>query len=229
MGTDLHVTSNGTDRAIAFADLAGYTALTEVHGDVGAADVAQRFFELARSVLVGDARIVKTIGDAVMIVAAEPEHGLRIGLDLLRAVEREPDFPGIRVGVHHGAIVERGGDVFGATVNVAARLTAHAGVGQLLTTAAIATRVEHHPQLTTTTLGAVWLKNVSDPVEVYAVADHTSEASSQVLDPVCRMFVDADRAPARLPWGGRGWLFCSFECASRFSQDPERFSAHAEP
>jgi adenylate cyclase len=224
MGTDLQSGNEDTHRAIAFADLAGYTALTEVHGDTGAADVAERFFELAQSVLVADARIVKTIGDAVMIVAGDAELGLRIGLELLRAVEREPDFPGIRIGVHHGPIVERNGDVFGGTVNVAARLTAHAGVGQVLTTAAVATRVEHRAQLATTALGAIWLKNVAEPVEVYAVADHTSEATSQVLDPVCRMFVDADRAPAKLPWGGRGWHFCSFECATKFGQDPERFA-----
>ena len=58
-------------RAVIFADLAGYTALTEAHGDSGAADVAERFFELTASVLQADARIVKTIGDAVMVVASD--------------------------------------------------------------------------------------------------------------------------------------------------------------
>ena len=82
--------------AIAFADLAGYTALTEAHGDDGAADVAEsRFFELTVSVLRGDGRIVKTIGDAVMIVTSEAIDGLETGLEVLRVVEHDPHFPGV--------------------------------------------------------------------------------------------------------------------------------------
>ena len=159
-------------RVVAFADLAGYTALTEAHGDDGGADVALRFFEITTTLLRADARIVKTIGDAVMVVASDPHDGLHIGLALLRAVEREPHFPGVRIGVHYGPIVERNGDVFGATVNVAARLTAHAHVGQLLTSAAIAALVEEHTHLTTTALGGTWLKNVGEPVEIYSVVEH---------------------------------------------------------
>ena len=218
-------TQNDTHhRAVAFADLAGYTALTEAHGDTGAADVAERFFALTASVLRADARIVKTIGDAVMVVTSEAHDGLEIGLDVLRAVEREAHFPGVRVGVHYGPIVERNGDVFGATVNVAARLTAHAHVSQLLTTSTIAALLQGHEHLSATALGPTWLKNVGEPVEIYWVADHTPDATSQVMDPVCRMFVDAAGAPARLPWGGSAWHFCSFDCASSFSQDPERYT-----
>jgi YHS domain-containing protein len=43
------------------------------------------------------------------------------------------------------------------------------------------------------------------------------------------MFVDGDRAPAKLPWGGRGWHFCSFECAATFSENPEKYAGEAEP
>jgi class 3 adenylate cyclase/YHS domain-containing protein len=204
--------------------LAGYTALTEAHGDADAADVAERFFELTAALLSADARIVKTIGDAVMVVTAEARNGLELGLGILRVVDREPHFPGVRVGLHYGPLVERNGDVFGATVNVAARLTAHAHVGQLLTTSSVVSFIADHGHLTTTALGSTWLKNVGDPVEIYWIADHTTDATSQVLDPVCRMFVDAESAPARLPWEGRGWHFCSFECASAFSQDPDRYA-----
>ena len=211
-------------RVVAFADLAGYTALTEAHGDDGGADVALRFFEITTTLLRADARIVKTIGDAVLVVASDPHDGLHIGLALLRAVEREPHFPGVRIGVHYGPIVERNGDVFGATVNVAARLTAHAHVGQLLTSAAIAALVEEHTHLTTTALGGTWLKNVGEPVEIFSVVEHGTAPTTQVMDPVCRMFVDADAAPARLPWAGQVWHFCSFECAKTFSDSPMRYS-----
>jgi adenylate cyclase len=222
----MNVTVDGEDvrRAVAFADLAGYTALTEAHGDVGAADVADRFTQITESVLIGDARIVKTIGDAVMIVTTEARAGVRIGLDLLCAVEGEPHFPGVRIGVHYGPIVERRGDLFGATVNVAARLTAHAHVGQLLTTEPVAASLQADATLATTALGPTWLKNVSTPVEVFWVADHTSPPTTQVLDPVCHMFIDADRAPAKLPWAGQSWHFCSFDCASTFITSPGRYA-----
>jgi class 3 adenylate cyclase/YHS domain-containing protein len=222
----MSATRDGGDghRAVAFADLAGYTALTEAHGDTNAADVADRFTQLTESVLTGDARVVKTIGDAVMIVTTRAIDGVRIGLDLLRAVERESHFPGVRVGVHHGPIVERRGDLFGATVNVAARLTAHAHVGQLLTTEVIARSIAGESGLVATALGPTWLKNVSEPVDLYWIADHTSPPTTQVLDPVCRMFVDADRAPAKLPWGDRGWYFCSFECAATFTASPGKYA-----
>jgi class 3 adenylate cyclase/YHS domain-containing protein len=211
-------------RAVAFADLAGYTALTEAHGDDDAADVALRFFDLAAARLRADARIVKTIGDAVMVVTSDAHHALEMGLALLRAVEQEPHFPGVRVGVHYGPVVERSGDVFGATVNIAARLTAHAHVGQLVASHAIACLVVGHPDLQTTALGSTWLKNVSEPVEIYTIAEHGVAATSQVLDPVCRMFVDADAAPAHLPWAGHAWHFCSFDCARTFTQDPAKYA-----
>jgi adenylate cyclase len=215
--------------AVAFADLAGYTALTEAHGDVGAADVADRFTQITESVLIRDARIVKTIGDAVMIVASDARDGVRIGLDLLRAVEEESHFPGVRIGVHYGPIVERRGDIFGATVNVAARLTAHAHVGQLLTTEDIAEALVGDAALVTTALGPTWLKNVSKPVELYWIADHTSPPTTQVVDPVCRMFIDADRAPAKLPWAGHSWHFCSYECAATFIASPGKYASEEGP
>jgi class 3 adenylate cyclase/YHS domain-containing protein len=220
-------TCDGGDdcRAVAFADLAGYTALTEAHGDVGAADVADRFTQITESVLIGDASIVKTIGDAVMIVTSRAHDGVRIGLDLLCAVEGESHFPGVRIGVHYGPIVERRGDIFGATVNVAARLTAHAHVGQLLTTEDVATSLPDDAGLEATALGPTWLKNVSNPVELYWIADHTAPPITQALDPVCRMFVDADRAPAKLPWAGQSWHFCSFDCAASFMASPGKYAS----
>ena len=211
-------------RAVLFADLAGFTALTEAHGDVGAADTAGRFAELAASALAGDARIVKTIGDAVMVLADGADAGIDAALAVLRSVDNESDFPGVRIGLHAGPVVERAGDVFGATVNVAARLTEHARVGQLLTTGDLAELASEKDDVSTTTLGAIHLKNIGEPVAVYAIEVSSRRPTAQILDPVCRMFVDADDPPARLPWRDRIWSFCSFECASAFSQDPDRYA-----
>ena len=97
-------------RAVLFADLAGFTALSVAHGDVDAAQVAARFFAMTQAALRGDARIVKTIGDAVMVVAATPRAALDTALGLFRAVEEEPECPGVRMGLQFGGIVENSFD-----------------------------------------------------------------------------------------------------------------------
>lgn len=213
------------DRAVLFADLAGYTALTEAHGDGHAADVAGRFASVASAALAPGARVVKTIGDAVMIVAPDCRAGLETALRLLRAVDDEPTFPGVRGGLEVGPIVERGDDVCGATVNLAARLAGHAAVGKLVVSSGVADLVTADDKVTVTALGPTYLKNVGEPVELFSIEDDFRTPRTQVMDPVCRMFVDGDDAPARLPWGDRVWMFCSFECAQAFSGAPERYSA----
>ena len=93
---------DSAEYTIVFADLVGYTALTEAHGDRQGADVALRFFELAKAALVGSARIVKTLGDGVMIVASDVADALSTADQLSAAVEAEPKFPALRIGVHRG-------------------------------------------------------------------------------------------------------------------------------
>lgn len=211
--------------AVFFADLAGFTALTEAHGDVDAADVAARFSALAAAALVGDARIVKTIGDAVMVVAGESGHAAQTALSLLQAVEGEPAFPTVRIGLHVGPVVQRGGDVFGATVNVAARLAAHAHAGEILTTGPVAVGLSARDDVAVRSLGELTFKNIGAPVEVFSVEDRTRVPSTQVMDPVCQMLVDPDDAPARLPYGERRFYFCSLACAQRFVEQPDRYVA----
>jgi class 3 adenylate cyclase len=215
----------GDQRAVLFADLAGFTALTEAHGDARAVDAAERFAELARASLPDAARVVKTIGDAVFIVAVDARTGLEAALAILRGVGEEDHFPGVRAGLHFGSVVERMGDVFGATVNVAARLTERAQIGQLVATAPIVGAAVDEDRVTVHSLGPVRLKNVAEAIEVFAIDDVDHEPDAQVLDPVCRMFVDADEATARLPWEGRTWMFCSWECASKFMRAPARYGA----
>ena len=216
--------AGSVERAVLFADLAGFAALTEAHGDGGAADVAERFSVLAHLSLAGSAQLVKTIGDAVMIVAAEGHAGVETALSLLRAVDAEPGFPGVRMGLQVGPVVERGGDVFGATVNVAARLAEHAHIGQLVTTAAVVDLAGPPGEVHVQALGPTRLKNIAVELDLFSMAVESHRPTTQVIDPVCRMLVDADDPPARLPWDHRIWSFCSFKCATAFASDPEHYS-----
>ena len=86
----------------------------------------------AAIISTGGGRLVKTIGDEVLYVAETPQAGARIALTLARAFSPEEDMPEVRVGLVWGRILSRLGDIYGATVNMAARLTSMAEPGQVL-------------------------------------------------------------------------------------------------
>ena len=117
--------TEAAERTIAFVDLAGFTALTEVHGDNAAVDVLDTFNAAVRTA-VGDsgAELVKTIGDAVMLAALTPAAGLVAVRQVFDACYATDAFPEPRGGLHHGPVVAKDGDYFGATVNLAARARA---------------------------------------------------------------------------------------------------------
>src|SRR5512132_3244809 len=84
------------DRAFSFVDLAGFSALTEAHGDEVGADLVERFVAIVASVLEDDGEIVSTIGDAVFIVSPEPKNALQVLSRLWARLETERDFPAVR-------------------------------------------------------------------------------------------------------------------------------------
>lgn len=206
----------------AFVDLAGYTALTEQHGDRDAADCAERFYRLTERSLVGYTRIVKTIGDAVMLVASEPASCVATVFALFRACDAEPSFPGLRAGVHAGAAIERGGDYFGAAVNLAARIGAYARSGEVLCGESVATDVSGDERFRAVSVGAVALKNVAHPVAIWSLLPgELPPASALQVDPVCRMRVATPHVS--IEHGGRRYSFCSDACADRFRAEPDTF------
>ncbi len=216
------------DETILFADLAGFTALTEAHGDEPAVAVATRFTQLTDSLLGARAVLVKTIGDAVMLAGTDPGPVLDLALELQDAVRNEPRFPGVRVGLHAGPVVVRHGDRFGGTVNLAARIAAHARSGQVLGTQGIRDAADR-PGLSAVAIGCVQLHGIAERVELFAFSPAGGDWVDEEIDPVCNMSVHADTAPATLPYAGRPWHFCSFECASRFAADPDHWVPSSPP
>ena len=118
--------------AVLFADLSGFDVLTHAYGDEAAADAATRFAVLARSSLAPEARLLKTLGDGVLIVAPDLTSARATAHCLRELVRRDPTHLPVRVGICAGTVVWRDGDVFGATVNRAARLAAAAGKWEIL-------------------------------------------------------------------------------------------------
>ena len=148
-----------------FTDLVGFTALTEANGDDSAAELALAFYRRVRSLLAAhDAEEVKTIGDAMMLRSDDAGAAIRLGLGIVRELEAIPGFPAVRVGMDTGPAVERNSDWYGATVNVAARLCAAAGGGQVLISEATVRAANRPRKIRLGERELHWLKNVSEPV-----------------------------------------------------------------
>src|SRR5688500_5198759 len=118
--------------AIAFADLAGYTRLTEELGDELAVDAVERFTEAVENTLPDDARVVKTIGDEVMVVGSDVAALAEWAVGFQQLVADERPLP--RIGLHHGEVVYRDGDYYGREVNLSARVVARAAGGEVMVT-----------------------------------------------------------------------------------------------
>ena len=154
-----------------FADIAGYSLLTELHGDEAAADLAMRFVSSASAVAYEHgAEVVKGLGDAVMVHADDAGRAVRLALDLLTEVGQDDEMPPLHAGLHTGPAVGRGGDWWGATVNVAARVAAVAGPGQVLLTEATRLSAGQADSIRLSELGPLRLKNITLPVQVYAAS-----------------------------------------------------------
>ena len=123
---------------ILFADLVGFTKLGEILDAVQLGRVAERLEEMADEVATGPVRLIKTIGDEVMLASADVDALLSAGLGLVEAAEQEGEgFPPLRAGAAVGEALERGGDWYGRPVNLASRITGIARPGSLLVSASV--------------------------------------------------------------------------------------------
>jgi adenylate cyclase len=154
-------------QAIAFADLVGFTELGETVAVEELGDVAARLTRLAGEVSEPPVRLVKTIGDAVMLVAPDPKDLVEAAVQLVERGEATEDLPPLRVGLAFGPAVNHWGDWFGSTVNLASRLTARARPGSVLAAEEVRDAVGDGYQWSSA--GPKKLKGFSAPVKAYRV------------------------------------------------------------
>jgi class 3 adenylate cyclase len=163
--------------AIVFADLAGYTRLTEDLGDESGARTALRLAQLAVDVAHGrDGRLVKLLGDGVMLHFGRPVDAASAALDLVDVVTAA-GLPPAHVGIDAGRVIARDGDYFGHTVNLAARISARAGAGEVLASADLVAALGSADQRSPSadgpvpivfgSIGRVELKGIAEPVELF--------------------------------------------------------------
>jgi adenylate cyclase len=211
-----------------FADIAGFTALTEAHGDEEAAQLVDRFCGEVGALLPGfGGEKVKSIGDAVLLRMAEPRAAVALGLRLAHGMLGNHGAPTIRVGMHHGSAVCRNDDYFGTTVNLAARVSALAGGGEVLLTAATGAAAGELDGVVYEARGRHELKGIADAVEIVAAVPLAADDTAvRAIDPVCHMAVSPDRAAGRLVFEDVAYHFCTLECAGTFARDPRRYARH---
>jgi class 3 adenylate cyclase len=167
-GRGVHTRSG--DPAVVFVDLVGFTPLIDGAGDHHATQIAAGFedavIDATRSC---GGRIVKMLGDGALLLFTDGSAAVRCGLDLVQAIQRA-GLPRARVGIHRGPVVVHAGDVFGLTVNVAARINEYARPREVLVSAAVAPDGIQGVELEE--IGEVSLKGVSRPTMLLRAREH---------------------------------------------------------
>lgn len=154
--------------AVAFADLVGFTKLGEQLRPEDLEHVADQLVVFAAEVIAPPVRLVKSVGDAVLLVSPDPLALLDAAFDLLERVEQEgAGFPQVRIGIAYGPAVSRAGDWFGRPVNLASRLTGVARTGSVVVDAALRDQLAGVEGVVWSRIGDRRLKGVERPITLH--------------------------------------------------------------
>ena len=203
---------------VVFVDLVRFTSLADIHGDITAADAAQTLARTVRDSLAEGAELLKLLGDGALVLAAEPVEGLRTAATVVERLHDDKTGLNVRGGLHHGPVVWRDHDVFGATVNLSARLAELAKPGTLMVTRSVAVQ-SAELELDATPLGERAIRGLRAPVEVFQI-DPCRHKNDWVTDPVCGMRVSGSESIALAGRIG----FCSVRCEELFRALPELYA-----
>lgn len=173
----------GAGVVVGFADLVGFTALAQQVTDQELAEVVDQFERLAYDVVVtGGGRVLKMIGDEVMFVVDDPVAAAEIALGLADASRDAAELSDVRVGLAIGGVVEREGDAFGATVNLASRATAIAYPGTVVVSPELRAALAEHPEFDFRNMRPRFLKNIGRVS--LAVLRHSDDGPSTIRETI---------------------------------------------
>ncbi len=161
--------------AIVFTDIVGFTELTDLHGDDAALALVDEQLSIVREALPTGARIVKELGDGLMLWFDDAAEAVLTALVLQRhfnaaSVGEMPLW--VRIGMHWGTPRRRGDDIIGRDVNLASRVSDLAGAGEVLVTDHLISAAGGETAFDDVlfdSLGSVFVKGVADPVPVSSV------------------------------------------------------------
>ncbi len=202
-----------TVTTVLFLDLSRFTALTDVHGDHAAIDVADRFIAAARSAVEANSgRLLKTLGDGALLVLDDPGAAIRTADETSHRLHDLGAMPEITGGVATGPVIDRDDDVFGATVNLAARLADLAPPGELRTDEPTA-RAASADGWQIEPLGPTAIRGFHELQPLFRLL--LCHPDDCVTDPICGMRITpGPSTPTLLAPDGQLW-FCSTACIDR--------------
>jgi len=212
--------------AILMADLSGYTALTETHGSVAAADLIDKYTEIVENCLVGDCMLHERTGDEIMIVSSSPDFLLATALMIGRNTSNEDYFLEVHGGLHYGKVLKRGNSYFGSAINLTSRIAAKANAGTFWCSEDYVNALSDKSMFTLTSKGKHVFKNISEKKEIFEL--YIEDRKTFYIDPVCRMLI-LDPTTA-IPHPNEGdQYFCSSHCLEVYvtkSKDPQSKQHH---
>ncbi|MEI9913263.1 MAG: adenylate/guanylate cyclase domain-containing protein [Bacteroidota bacterium] len=208
--------------AILMADLSGYTALTETHGSLKAADLIDKYLAIVKNCLVGDSRLHERTGDEVMIVSTSPDYLLATSLMIMKETSGEENFLQVHGGLHLGKTLKRNNSYFGSAINLASRIAAKANPGTFLCSEEFVTSLSGGLSAGLTPAGKHSFKNISEKKEMFEIRNENK--NSFFIDPVCRMLV-LDTSKATQHPGADDIFFCSPACLDIYTRNEPGNSA----
>ena len=207
--------------AILMADLTGYTAMTDVHGGASAAKIVGKYMEIVDAALHGDTKVMQRIGDQVVMIAEDPNDLLETSRKLNVLTREEHHFLSIHAGLHFGRILIENNNLFGSTINIAARIMNIACGSQILCSSIFLSRLSTDSQKLFRSIGVYKLKNVMTTVELFELIH--APVGEVYIDPVCHMHIDPMKQTRFSDYQGVTYHFCSDYCKSLFLAAPGQF------
>lgn len=185
--------------AIMFTDIAGYTAMMQRDEQEGLAK-ANRYREVLRQrVEEHHGKVVQHYGDGSLSIFQSAVESLECALAIQKSLQEAPGVP-LRIGIHLGDIVLKDEDIYGDGVNIASRIENMGVAGSVLFSESIYQHISNHPALPTTFLGNYKLKNVDQPIRVYALTAPGLRvpARQSLAGKIQREFSQVSKKPATL-------------------------------
>lgn len=199
--------------AILMADLSGYTALTEIHGAMSAANLIDKYISIAQSCLVGDSKLHQRTGDELMFVSEYPDFLLATALKLEANTITEENFLQVHGGLHYGRVLERADNYFGSTINLVSRIAAQAVAGTFWCSDDFVNSLADKSICAFRSKGRHLFKNINGPREIFEI--DMERTKTNYIDPVCRMLIVNPQNAIHHP-NEDELYFCSSQCLEEY-------------
>lgn len=197
------------EMAVLFADVSGSTRLYEQLGDTKAFAAINACLDLLKRVTATHGgHVVKTIGDEIMAVLPSADAAVQAACEMQVEVTAQPPVENIpitiRIGLHFGSVLERDGDVFGDTVNIAARMAKIAHGCQIITSDTTVARLHPIMQASVRLLDALTVKGKTEDIHVHEVVWQESEELTMMVGRTHAL--PPQESAVRLVYQGREFL-----------------------